>query len=249
MKSLTFGIYAIDITKHLPERITAKTGRVWEILTSSHIPTHLCEITPSYELESLRLEPEWSISDELDAELMQIHATDCEQFQFMHVSTLKGWKRKELETYSESQLSHFEDEKEVYEAFRDMHQCNHTFIASNFKEPTIEETKHQQVEVAKAYILQLLKGDFTGLMSKSFGLCQNLKNATGVSLQFEMFRDYPNFSGNEIWPIPSTIDNLCHSVCYTVHAFNGGLWEGTEYATERLKFCGWVYNHINTDWI
>jgi hypothetical protein len=122
-KTITFGIFGNEVTEHLPKEIIAKTGRVFEIYVSDMVPTHLCEITPSYNMEFLRLEPENRISDELDQELeaIAVYSDDT----YFHVRDAMN-RVHETENFI---VTDDDEEKDLFETFKDNHQCNHNFSA------------------------------------------------------------------------------------------------------------------------
>lgn len=122
---VTFGIFSNDITSHLPADLIEQTGRVYEVYVSDMIPTHCCEITPSYSMEFLRLESEYSISDELNEELDEI-SIESEDVYF-HISNAMT-RTHETETFT---VTDDEDAEELFRQFKDTHQCNHTFSAFN----------------------------------------------------------------------------------------------------------------------
>lgn len=111
-------------------------------------------------------------------------------------------------------------------------------------------TPEQNLIIAKDYILKLLKGDFTGLSEPYEGLCDNLSQCTGVRMHCEYFAYYPDYSGDKGFPF--TVKDPCGespSDIYCHYSETVLMWEGSDYATERLKFCRWVYNHITVEWI
>jgi hypothetical protein len=118
---VTFGIFGADITEFLPDELIEKTGRVFEVFVSDMVPTHLCELTPSYYMEVLRVVAEKEISEEIDNQLMDIccNSDNC----CFHVSTAMKLPH-EIQKY---QVTEDESEKDLYEEFREYHQGNHTF--------------------------------------------------------------------------------------------------------------------------
>ena len=117
----SFGIFAIDITQFLSDEMKAKVGKLVEVYVSDMVETHCCEITPSYELRFLRLQPENVIDDATDEEL-NVMAGQCEEYIYMHVSAAMNLVHEieEVDVDSDTLSDEFEE-------YRDRHQCNYTF--------------------------------------------------------------------------------------------------------------------------
>ena len=75
-----------------------------------------------------------------------------------------------------------------------------------------------------------------------FGICCNAGYSIFIKLFPEFFRLYPNFSGDELYPvkhptIPDPYEAFEEEAC----------WEG-EYGEERRKFLQWLADNIQPDW-
>ncbi len=111
----TAGIFSIEITGFMTPEILEKTGRVFEICVSDMVPTHLCEITPSYAMDFLRYETENHLSDDDYEDIMGWQDEDS----YIHVSSAMKLKH-ETEILTDDY---------TFEDFREYHQGNHTFEA------------------------------------------------------------------------------------------------------------------------
>jgi len=109
-----FMIAAREIPEaHIDPEVFAQTGRQFEILTTDLTPVHLCEITPSYCFDVLRIETERRCDDDLHLELQQwLHEQDVA----IHCKPAMA-------------LQHTVEECDSYAEFVESHNCNHTFTA------------------------------------------------------------------------------------------------------------------------
>ena len=74
------------------------------------------------------------------------------------------------------------------------------------------------------------------------GICLNVEVIFGIDLQTEFFKGYPNFSGDELYPVkhPTIPDP------FEAHE-EEGYWSG-EYGQERRRFLSWLAENIQPDW-
>jgi len=116
-------VVAIDETRHWIDRIQKACGKIEAVyIYDASVQTNLCEITPSYYLETMYYVTEKEISDEMWSEL---NANMSENDAYHHCNGIDAMESLSANNNIDFETSESEEYKEHYEEVKEYCNCNH----------------------------------------------------------------------------------------------------------------------------